>query len=109
MTVRISKPEFNLREKLSELDRPTGFKGLELMRSDTAQDARDLISADRRNLIINGSMAVAQRGTSVSAQSFSSPVTPVCDRWQLRSGYLDQANFNVSQQTDAPKGVCTKS
>ena len=109
MTIRVSKPEFNLREKLSELDRPTGFKGLELMRSDTAQDARDLISADRRNLIINGSMAVAQRGTSVSAQSFSSPVTPVCDRWQLRSGYLDQANFNVSQQTDAPKGVCTKS
>ena len=109
MTVRISKPEFNLREKLSELDRPTGFKGLELMRSDTAQDARDLISAGRRNLIINGSMAVAQRGTSVSAQSFSSPVTPVCDRWQFRSSNLDQANFDISQQTDAPKGVCTKS
>ena len=109
MTVRISKPEFNLREKLGELDKPSGLKGNELMRSDTAQDARDLISAGRRNLIINGSMAVAQRGTSVSAQSFSSPVTPVCDRWQLRSGGLDQANFDVSQQNDAPRGVCTKS
>ena len=109
MTVRVSKPEFNLREKLSELDKPTGLKGTELMRSETSQEARDLISAGRRNLIINGSMAVAQRGTSVSAQSFSSPVTPVCDRWQLRSGGLDQANFDVSQQNDAPKGVCTKS
>ena len=109
MTVRISKPEFNLREKLSELDKPTGLKGNELMRSDTSQDARDLISAGRKNLIINGSMAVAQRATSVSAQSFSSPVTPVCDRWQFRSSNLDQANFDVSQQTDAPRGVCTKS
>ena len=109
MTVRITKPEFNLREKISELDKPTGLKGNELMRSDTSQDARDLISAGRKNLIINGSMAVAQRATSVSAQSFSTPVTPVCDRWQFRSSNLDQANFDVSQQTDAPKGVCTKS
>ena len=109
MTVRVSKPEFNLREKLTELDKPTGLKGLELMRSDTVQDARDLVSAGRKNLIINGSMAVAQRATSISAQSFSTPVTPVCDRWQFRSVDLDQANFDVSQQTDAPRGVCTKS
>ena len=109
MVVRVTKPEFNLREKLTELDKPTGLKGLELMRSDTVQDARDLVSAGRKNLIINGSMAVAQRATSISAQSFSTPVTPVCDRWQFRSVDLDQANFDVSQQTDAPRGVCTKS
>ena len=109
MTVRVSKPEFNLREKLSELDKPTGLKGLELMRSDTSQNARDLIGAGRRNLIINGSMAVAQRATSLSAQSYSSPLYPTCDRWQFRSSNLDQANFNVSQQNDAPNGVCTKS
>ena len=109
MTVRITKPEFNLREKISELDKPSGLKGTEIMRSETSQEARDLISAGRRNLIINGSMAVAQRATSVAAQSFSSPSYPVCDRWQLRSGGLDQANFDVSQQNDAPGGVCTKS
>ena len=39
MTVRVSKPEFNLREKITELDKPTGLKGSELMTSDTAQDA----------------------------------------------------------------------
>ena len=64
MTVRVSKPEFNLREKLTELDRPVGLKGNELVRAETTQDARDLVSAGRKNLIINGAMIVAQRGTS---------------------------------------------
>ena len=109
MTVRISKPEFNLREKLSELDKPTGLKGNELMRSDTSQDARDLISAGRKNLIINGSMAVAQRATSVSNQSMTTQASPVCDRWRLRAINTDQATFDISQQNDAPRGVCTKS
>ena len=109
MTVRVSKPEFNLREKLTELDKPTGLKGAELMRSETSQEARDLISAGRRNLIINGSMAVAQRATSVSNQNMSTQASPVCDRWRLRSINLDQATFDISQVTDAPKGVCTKS
>jgi len=109
MTVRVSKPEFNLREKLTELDKPTGLKGTELMRSETSQEARDLISAGRRNLIINGSMAVAQRATSVSNQNMVTQASPVCDRWRLRAINLDQATFDISQVTDAPKGVCTKS
>ena len=70
MTVRITKPEFNLREKISELDKPTGIKGLDLMRSDTSQDARDLISVGRKNLIINGAMMVAQRGTSTTTLGY---------------------------------------
>jgi hypothetical protein len=41
MSIRVNKPSFNLREKLSELDRPIGLKGSELMRAETAQDARD--------------------------------------------------------------------
>ena len=109
MTVKITKPEFNLREKITELDKPTGLKGNELMRSDTSQDARDLISAGRRNLIINGSMAVAQRATSVSATSFTTAAYPVCDRWQFRAINTDHADFDISQQNDAPRGVCTKS
>ena len=54
MVVKITKPEFNLREKLTELDRPNGLKGTELMRSNTAQEARDLIGAGPKNLVING-------------------------------------------------------
>ena len=64
MTVRISKPEFNLREKLTELDKPSGLKGNEILRSETSQEVRDLIGAGRKNLIINGAMSIAQRATS---------------------------------------------
>ena len=109
MVVRVAKPAFNLRDKLSELDKPVGFKGSELMKSNNVQEARDLISAGRRNMIINGSMAVAQRGTSAAAQSFTTPGYPVCDRWQFRAENTDQASFIISQQTDAPYGVCSKS
>tara|TARA_B100000131_G_scaffold150437_1_gene145977 strand:+ start:1062 stop:1322 length:261 start_codon:yes stop_codon:yes gene_type:complete len=64
MTVRIEKPAFNVRDKLSELDKPAGLKGTELMRSETIQDARNVIGAGRKNLIINGAMQVAQRKSS---------------------------------------------
>ena len=66
MTVNVSKPAFNLRDKLSELDKPVGLKGTELMRSETVQDARNLVSAGRKNKFINGSMRISQRGTSHS-------------------------------------------
>ena len=70
MTIRVNKPAFNIREKLSELERPIGLKGSELMSSATVQEARDLVSAGRRNLIINGDMRISQRGTTFT--SFSS-------------------------------------
>ena len=53
MAVRVSKPEFNLREKLSELDKPVGLKGSELLKSETAQDARNLVGAGRRLSLIH--------------------------------------------------------
>ena len=80
MTVRISKPEFNLREKLLELDNPTGIKGNELMRAETTQDARDLISSGRKNYIINGDFQVSQRGDYTSATTMSNQ-TYYLDRW----------------------------
>ena len=80
MTVRVTKPEFNLREKLTELDKPTGIKGLDLMRSDTTQDARNNISAGRKNYIINGDFLVSQRGNYTSATTMSNQ-TYYLDRW----------------------------
>ena len=72
MTVRVSKPAINLREKVSELDKPTGLKGNELMRSETTQEARDLIGAGRKNLLINGACNVAQRGTTSTSTTYGS-------------------------------------
>ena len=77
MTVRVSKPAFNLREKLSELDKPSGIKGNELMRSETTQEARDFIRAGRRNLFHNGACEIKQRGTSFSSAGWTA------DRWYM--------------------------
>lgn len=60
MTVRVNKQPFNVREKLSELERPVGVKGHELMRAETAQEARDLVSAGRKNLVINGDFRIVR-------------------------------------------------
>ena len=82
MTVKITKPEFNLREKITELDKPTGLKGLDLMRSDTTQDARDNISAGRKNYIINGDFQISQRADYTSATTAANQVYYL-DRWTV--------------------------
>ena len=98
MTVRVNKQPFNIREKLSELERPIGVKGNELMRAETAQDARDLVSAGRKNIIINGDMRVAQRGTNAVSANAQFPV----DRWELSN--TDGAGVQIQQSTDVPAG-----
>ena len=101
MTVRVNKSAFNLREKLSELERPIGVKGNELMRAETAQDARDLVSAGRKNLIINGAMEVAQRATSVTGSGASGTVLTVDRMANHGSG----ATYNSSQETVTNGGM----
>ena len=103
MTVRVNKSSFNIREKLSELEKPIGLKGSELMRSETAQEARDFVSAGRKNLIINGAMQVAQRGTSTSSFGASSGFG-ASDRWHHFTIGTTNALWTVSQDTDAPDG-----
>ena len=100
MTVRIAKSAVNIREKLAELERPIGLKGSELMRSETAQEARELVSAGRKNLIINGAMQIDQRnaGSSITPSNASYLV----DRFRVD---LNQASKFTSQQvSDAPNG-----
>ena len=71
MTVRVNKSSFNIREKLSELGRKFGLKGSELAAAETVQEARDIVSAGRKNLVINGDMRVAQRATSQASVNSS--------------------------------------
>ena len=101
MTVRVNKQPFNIREKLSELERPIGVKGQELMRAETAQDARDLVSAGRKNLIINGDMRIAQRGTSANVPN--SGAIGTVDRWYSWINY-NSGVVLMSQENDSPPG-----
>ena len=56
----------------------------------------------RRNMIINGDMNIAQRGTPTSAASYTSGGYAACDRWRFRAISTDEADFVVSQESDAP-------
>ena len=102
MTVRANKPAFNIREKLKELERPIGVKGSELMRAETAQDARDLVSAGRKNIVYNGNMEIAQRGTSFA--SLSSGTTRTLDGMAMSFSGGNGGTWTVSQESDAPPG-----
>ena len=55
-----------------------------------------------RNLIINGAMQVAQRGTSSSGSSTS--VTYQVDRFFVYADNTDQSSFTRAQVSDAPTG-----
>ena len=96
MTVRIAKQPVNIREKLSELERPIGVNGAALMSTNTPQEAFNIISAGRKNLIINGGMNVWQRGTS-----FLDPASGAytADRWKNSTNPTD-----ISRSTDVPSG-----
>ena len=105
MTVRVNKSSFNIREKLSELERPIGLKGSELMRSETAQEARNLVSAGRKNLIINGAMQVAQRAAYPNTQpgaSYSNYYT--VDRWRFNIQDTHFGTWTFSQSNTVPAG-----
>ena len=52
MAVKFTKPEINVREKLAELDKPSGIAGEAMLRAETPQEQFNLIGAGRRNLLL---------------------------------------------------------
>jgi hypothetical protein len=103
MTVKVSKPAINVREELADLRKPTGIAGEAMLRAETPQEQFNLIGAGRRNLIINGGMQVAQRGTSSSTGTSNtySTVDRMKHNTSLPSGV---STLTYSQDTDAPDG-----
>jgi hypothetical protein len=102
MTVNVSKPVVNVREKLAELDKPTGIAGEAMLRAETPQEQFNLIGAGRRNLIINGDMRIWQRGVGpISAVAGN---TFCADRWQMGRYGSATGVFTGEQSTDAPDG-----
>ena len=102
MTVNVSKPVVNVREKLAELDKPTGIAGEAMLRAETPQEQFNLIGAGRRNLIINGDMRIWQRG--VGPISAGAGNTFCADRWQMGRYGSGTGVFTGEQSTDAPDG-----
>ena len=100
MTVRANKPAFNIREKLKELTQNIGLKGRELMRAATVQEARDLVSAGRKNMVINGDMRISQRYGTTSTNTGSG--TFVIDRHRHENN--NSGSTTAQQVTDAPVG-----
>ena len=101
MTVRITKPEINVREKLAELDKPSGIAGEAMLRAETPQEQQALIGVGRRNLLINGAFQVWQRGTS-STSFTGSTRGYIADRWSFRFA------TSAERSTDVPEGEAFK-
>ena len=93
MVVRISKPAFNLREKLSELDIPVGAHGSQVMKSADAAESFELVRAGRKNKIINGAMSINQSHHTSSATAGSG--TYMCDRWCVHEATGGAASVNM--------------
>jgi hypothetical protein len=82
MAVKFTKPEINVREKLAELDKPSGIAGEAMLRADTVAEQQALIGVGNRNILVNGSFQISQRGdySSASATSTNNYVFKL-DRW----------------------------
>ena len=99
MATRVSKPEFNIRQKLSELDRPVGNHGTQLMQSADAAESFSLVRAGRKNLIINGSCMIDQRNSGAAVSSGYA-----VDRTHVE-GFYGAGTGTAQQVSDAPKGL----
>ena len=66
----------------------------------TTPKIADTVNLGRRNLVINGAMQVAQRGTSATVTTGTGPQT--CDRFFVEAS--SSGTFNVTQSTTAPDG-----
>ena len=81
MAIKFKKPEINIREKLAEVDKPSGVAGEAMLRADTVAEQQSLIGVGRRNILINGDFQVSQRGNYTSATTSSN--TYFLDRLSL--------------------------
>ncbi len=101
MTVRVEKSAFNLRDKLSKLELPVGVHGSQVLKSETPQDTFNIVSAGRKNMIINGDMRVSQRYSS--AQTIAGGGNRYfLDRWLSRND--TSATVAQSHSAESPDG-----
>jgi hypothetical protein len=100
MVVKVSKPEINVREKISELDKPSGVAGEAMLRAETPQEQFNLIGAGRRNFLYNGAMQVWQRGTSFSNVGAGGAAAYTVDRWNATRYASNDNDITREDATD---------
>ena len=64
----------------------------------------DVRGVNFRNIIINGDMSIAQRGTSATGLGNGDNGYHTCDRWSFRESGSPTWEFTMSQDTDVPTG-----
>ena len=101
MTVYANKPAFNVREKLKELEKPSGIAGEAMLRAETPREQQELIGAGRKNLIINGDFRVSQRGDYTSATSAVHNQLYL-DRWTVRLTNVTANILHILGTNSAP-------
>ena len=105
MTVTITKPKFNLRDTLNSLKKKTGLFGEQIMRAETATDLYNVIGQNR-NILINGSMDVWQRGTAWTSGSDNDLYT--ADRWHFQRYAANSASISRQSATDNAFNYCIR-
>ena len=104
MAVKIKKPEINVREKLAELDKPSGIAGEAMLRAETPQEQQALIGVGRRNLLINGDFQVSQRGDYTTAGT--APNAYVLDRWLVDRNGTATVQHTTGHDIPGSPAIC---
>ena len=106
MTVRINKPTFDLREKLASLTKKVGLVGARLLASENVYDARSVLNAGRKNMIINGAMTINQRyGTASYVVPNATGGSYTLDRWAVNEATDGAVNVNMDGDPRSGNGT----
>ena len=106
MSVYVSKNPIDIREKISQLDKPIGTAGQSILSANTKKDQQELLGVGKRNLLINSNFQVSQRGDYTNSTSITG-TEYYLDRWKtVVSG---AASFQHNKNIELPNGEKTNS
>ena len=104
MVIRVSKPEINLRDKLSQLELPVGPYGSSLMRSDDKMEVARISGVGRKNMIRNGNFMINQKGVTTFTNITSGHIF---DGWYGHDSTNGSISATIAEATPYPP-ECSK-
>ena len=103
MVIRVSKPEINLRDKLSQLELPVGPYGSSLMRVDDKMEAARIVGVGRKNMIRNGNFIINQKAPTFTNISSGH----IFDGWYMHDSTNGSIAATITEATPYPP-ECSK-